>query len=61
MPRNHIPLVCLPKVVIESIEIRRKKDLIKTELKSKHLEYFYAKAKLIHCFVFKGKIREREN
>lgn len=27
----------------------------------KHLEYFHAKAKLIHCFVFKGKIRVREN
>lgn len=49
------------KIVIESIEIKRKKDLIKTELKSKHLEYFHAKAKLIHCFVFKDKIREREN
>lgn len=49
--RNHIPLVCLQKVVIQSTEIRRKKqkDLIKTELKSKHLEYFAEKAKLIHC------------
>lgn len=25
------------------------------------MEYFHAKAKLIHCFVFKGKIRVREN
>lgn len=27
----------------------------------KHLEYFHVKANLIHCFVFKDRIRLREN